>query len=58
MLSMTGVAESWNPSCQLVGCPKSAHAAPANPRQALIMTAKTVSRLNNRIVAIAPSMKP
>jgi hypothetical protein len=50
MLSITGEAESCNPSCHGVGCPLAATASPPLARMAAIATAKAVNRFNTSIV--------
>ena len=46
MLSITGVADCWKPSCQGEGCPSPAKATPAPASRAPIVTAMAVNRLS------------
>src|SRR5215467_13970034 len=48
MFSMTGVAASWSPSCQGVGCPSAANAIPQVANRAAIPAAT----LDNREIPI------
>src|SRR5713226_847482 len=51
MLSITGVADCWNPSCQADGWPFPAEAAPAPAVMVSMVTANAVNRLNTSIVS-------
>src|SRR6187431_1850140 len=58
MLSITGVADCWKPSCQGEGCPLPARAGAEMRRTAAVTAAKAIRSLFASIVVFAPSANP
>src|SRR6266853_3203985 len=54
--SITGLADSWRPICQGVGCPKPANAAPSGSKRAAARAAIAVIRKKTGIVVSTPWM--